>query len=377
MGGGAKAFIRALGVFFVALKYLIALIFLGVLLHGFFVVQEDEEAMVFRFGKLVPKGPDQNPILSSGRLYWAWPYPIDNVETIPARRPITLTTNQFWVNENPNAIDPGAATASTEDGLAPGDEGYCLTGDTNIIHMKWSVVYTVSDARKYYLDFFEGEVTRTDYQGEKKTTVDAVAQKLILNCLENAALTEVASWSVEDVLDKGRSASDEGEDGRELFTTAVQNRLEKLLADLDLGVHVEKVMMVSRAPDATQEAFREVNNAANEYQSKKEQAKSRQKQVIAAASGQASEILAQARSYKNRIIRSVGADAAYFESQLKEYNKNPQATLVPRYYNTIRDVLASVKSRYVIHAADGDQEVRILINPEPDTPTAAEAQNNF
>ena len=373
MGGGARAFIRALGFFFVGLKYLIVLIFLGVLFHGVFVVQEDEEAMVFRFGKLVRKGPNHSPILTSGHLYWAWPYPIDRIKRIPARRPITLTTDQFWMREDPNVINPGDAVINDTDGLAPGQGGYCLTGDTNIIHMKWSVVYTVSDAQKYYLDFFEGPVTRVDNENRAKTSTDAVAQKLILDCLDNAALTEVSSWSVEDVLDKARVNEAEG-GVREFLTTAVQNRLEKRLAALDLGVRVDKVMMISRAPAATQEAFREVNKAANEYQVKTEEAKSHQRQIIADAEGQASEILAQARSYKTRIVASVEADAAYFQTVLNEYNKNPQTMLTALYSDTVRDVLAKVKNRYIIHASDGNQEVRILINPEPDKPTADKAQ---
>ncbi|MDT8391620.1 MAG: protease modulator HflK [Lentisphaeria bacterium] len=369
MGGGAQAFVRALGIFFVGLKYLIVLIFAGAFFQGVFVVEEDEEAMVFRFGKLVRKGADQSPILTSGRLYWAWPTPIDEVKRIPARRPVTLTTDHFWLNEDPNAINPGTAAVDETAGLAPGQSGYCLTGDTNIIHMQWSVVYTVKDARKYYLEFFEGQVDRTGYDKTVKTTTDAIAEKLILNCLENAALTEVASWSVEDVLYKART-NEQGPSGRELLTAAVQARLEKLVNTLDLGVEIDQVMLTSRAPDATQAAFREVNNAANEYQVKLEEASSHERQIIAEAEGRASEILAQARSYKTRVIASVKADAAYFETVLEEYNKNPETMLTALYSDTVRDVLAKVENRYIIHASDGDQEVRLLLNPEPEKPTA-------
>lgn len=373
MGGGAQAFVRALGFFFVGLKYLIALIFAGAFFQGVFVVKEHEEAMVFRFGKLVRKGADKTPILTSGKLYWAWPYPIDEVKRIPARRPITLTTKHFWMRENPNVINPGAAKADEMAGLAPGQGGYSLTGDTNIIHMQWSVVYTVIDARKYYLEFFEGEVERMNHDKRVETTTDAIAETLILNCLENAALKEVASWSVEDVLYKAR-ADNSGAAGRELLTAAVQTRLEKLLIHLDLGVEVDQVMLTSRAPDATQAAFREVNNAANEYQVNLEEASSHEREVIAQAEGRASEILAEARSYKTRVIATVKADAAYFETVLKEYNKNPETMLTALYSDTVRDVLAKVENRYIIHASNGDQEVRLLLSPEPEKPTAENGQ---
>lgn len=372
MGSGSRAFVHALGVFFVGLKYLIILIFVAACFQGVFFVREHEEAMLFHFGKLVRKGPQKDPILTSGKLYWAWPYPIDEVKRIPARRPVTLTTRHFWLKENPNQVDPGSAEVTTEagTGLPPGEGGYALTGDTNIIHMQWSVVYTVRDASSYYLDFFSGEVVRTDSEGETTLTGEETAETLILNCLESAVLTEVASWSVDDVLYKARAGelSGQGDAQRELLTDAVQTRLEILLNELGLGVEVVQVMMTPRPPTATLGAFREVNDAANEYRTELEEARSHEQRVIAEAEGKKSEILAAAKSYQTRVIASVEADAEYFRTVLKEYEKNPDTMLVALYSDTIREVLGKVGERYVIHSGHGDQEVRVMLNPEPEAP---------
>lgn len=373
MGGGARAFVRTLGIFFTGLKYLIILIFAAAFFQGVFFVREHEEAMLFHFGRLVRKGADQTGILTSGRLYWAWPHPVDEVQRIPARRPVTLTTEHFWPKENPNAIDPGNAEIVGEglDGLEPGQGGYALTGDTNVIHMKWSLVYTVRDARKYYLEFFSGTVKRTDSEGKTTLAEENIAEKLILNCLEHAVLAEVASWSVEDVLYKARTAAD-GPSGtagkRELLTAAVQDRVVGLLEELDLGVEVLQIMMTPRPPDATLGAFREVNDAANEYRTALEQARSYEQRVVAEAEGRASEILAEAESYKTRVVASVEADAAYFSTVLDEYRKNPRTMLVALYADTVREVLGKVGERYVLRAGNENREVRLMLNRAPEKP---------
>ena len=52
---------------------------------------------------------------------------------------------------------------------------------------------------------------------------------------------------------------------------------------------------------------------------------------------------------------------------LEEYRKNPRTMLVALHSDTVRDVLNQVKTRYVVHArGDGNQEIRLLLGPEPD-----------
>ncbi len=370
---GSQAFVRMLQLLFVGLRYLIVLIFVAVFFMGVFVVREHEEAMLFRFGKLVRKGAAHDGILTSGRLYWAWPYPIDEVKRIPARRPITLTSSHFWPVENPNLIDPGSATTSAAEspGLAPGQGGYALTGDTNIIHMRWAVVYRVTDAKKYYLDFFAGTIERFDYQGKRQQVAAQTGEALILQCLESAVLQEVASWSIEDVLFKARtSISDDQElvGRRELLTGAVQRRLTALLDQLEVGVEIQQVMMEHRSPDATHAAFREVNDAAHEYRTELEEARSYEQRVLAEAAGRQAEITGEAEAYRTRVVAAVEADAAYFTTVLEEYEKNPRTMLVALYSDTIREVIQQAGARYVIHAGGANQEIRLLINPEPEKP---------
>jgi regulator of protease activity HflC (stomatin/prohibitin superfamily) len=199
LGAGLQSLVRTLQVLFFLLRITIIIIFVWLLFSGVFFVDEQEEAMLFHFGKLTPRvvDPAQGPtyVLTSGRWYWAWPYPIDTVTRIPAYKSVTVKTEgQFWPPINRNATSAAAASIRTES-LVPGQGGYLLTHDANIMHAEWSVTYRVSDARKYYLGFYQDPpVSEKDRDISKQRGIEA----LIRDLLENAALTETSLWSAED-----------------------------------------------------------------------------------------------------------------------------------------------------------------------------------
>ena len=146
---GLQALVRSLHVMFGVLRVGIVIILVLALAQGMFYVKEHENAMLFRFGKLVSKEGRQ--VLESGDWYWGFPYPIDDVKRIPAQRSVRILTTQFWPRRDPNVLEGGDALDRE---LVPGLSGYLLTGDANIMHMLWALAYRVSDAKRYYLDFF-------------------------------------------------------------------------------------------------------------------------------------------------------------------------------------------------------------------------------
>ncbi len=379
-GQGAVALVRTLRYLFIGLRILIVLIFAWMLLQGIFIVREHEEAMLFHFGRLVTRGPGDDGILTSGRLYWAWPSPIDRVQRIPARRPVLVESKQFWPKMDPNKIAGADAPAPGGEGLRPGEDGYLLTADANIMHMLWSATFTIRDARRYYLDFFEGKVTRTAHDGKVSEADERTAETLVRYCLESAVLQEVSGWSVEDVLLLARPLRADGEpeaapaargDGaRESLRDAVQRRVQAMVAEVELGIEIQYVNVTSPSPPLTAEAaFREVTDAAQEYQKAIDEAQAYRRKVETEAEGQAAQIIGEAHAYASRIVSSVEADAAYFKKVQAEYVKNPKSMLLALYSDTLRDVVNQAGSRYVVHSRpDGRQEIRLMLGPEPEKP---------
>jgi len=235
------------------------------------------------------------------------------------------------------------------------------------MHTTWSVTYRVADAKKYYLAFYEGAATR-DAEGTVGDTDLRAAEIIVRSCLEGAVLQEVATWRVDDVRVLSRALAGASAGGERVrLSDAVRTRLEGLIGKLDLGVEIQEVSVTNvQAPAATLAAFREVNDAANEYSKGIEDARAYSERVQFEAEARASEIVADAQAYRTRVVASVEADRGYFLKVLEEYRKNPETMLVALYSDTIRDVLNQVKSRYIVHArADGRQEVRLLLGPEP------------
>ncbi len=364
---GMQALVRTLGVLFVALRILIVLMLVVFVFGGMFSIKEDEQGMLFRFGKLIPKG--DHDVLPSG-WYWGFPYPVDRVEHIQAQRSVTVVTKQFWPRYNPALLDPRAPPPSS---LLPGIDGYVVTGDANIMHMVWAVTYRVIDAKKYYLLFYQ-DPARPELDDVRRRQVARGVKVLIENILDQAVLQEVAGWPVEDVLVlsrgqlPGASAA-----GRESLTMAVQRRVAQKVRELQLGVEVQQVSLIqAKPPAAVRKAFNEVVNAAQEYRTAVDTGKAHAEQTVTLAEGRASTIKAEAYQYRDRIVKSAQADAKYFQKILNEYRKTPEV-LLALYTEVLQNVLGNVGDKFIVHSkTEGSQEIRVLIGPIPRKLTESE-----
>ena len=356
---GVKSLVRMLRILFQGLRVLIILIFVYMLFSGMFRVDEQNEAMLFRFGKLQRRVVDpergESPVLTSGRWYWAWPSPIDWVKEIPAQKSVTVSTDatfQPWVN--PNFAGPTEANNF----LRPGADGYLLTGDTNILHAKLDVNYRVVNSEKYYLNFYD-DADGDSSRGPRGT------EAIIRNLLSDATIMEMGTWNVEDLLRTTRTLPD---GTRENIKDKIQERLAKMLDEVGLGVQVQSVNLVDIRPSANvQDAFRRVNEATEMGRADMLNARSYAESVELQAKGNAYKILDDAQSYKTRVVESVKADSSYFETVLAQYNENPETLLTTLYMDVLRQKLGTVQNKYVIHRTDGDQELRLRIGEVPET----------
>ena len=362
--GGMKALVRMLRILFQGLRLLIILIFVYLVFSGMFRVDDQNEAMLFRFGKLQRRVIDpergESPILTSGRWYWAWPYPIDWVKEIPAQKSVTVSTDTTFMPWTPPNM--AGQQPPPNNFLRPGSDGYLLTGDTNIIHARWDVNYRVINSEKYYLNFFDdSDVEKVQGKPQIKRGTEAI----IRNLLSNAVIREVGTWKIEDLLKTTRTLPD----GKvENIKDKVQARLAVLLDEVGLGVQIQSVNLVDiRTSVAVQDAFRKVNEAAETGRAEMLKARSYAEGVELAAQGAAYRIKDEALSYKTRVVETIKADSSYFETVLAEYNKNQETMLTTLYMDALREVLAKTPNKYVIHKHDGvEQELRLRIGQVPE-----------
>jgi len=71
---GSQALAEALRSSFAILKFLMVILVVVFFASGFFTVEQQERAVILRFGKPVRSGRDA--LLGPG-LHWSFPYPID------------------------------------------------------------------------------------------------------------------------------------------------------------------------------------------------------------------------------------------------------------------------------------------------------------
>lgn len=358
-----RSLVRTLRLLFAGLRLLIVAVFITLVFGGVFYVEEYERAMLFRFGRLVPH--NSTDTFGSG-WYWGWPKPVDRVRKIRAERSVTVTTDQFWVTAEGNPQASEQTDIPDSETLRPGEDGYLVTGDANIMHMVWSCTYRIDDPKRYYLGLYAPE------KETEETTDERGVRGIIRSLLANAVLAETARWPVEDVYRLGRAASADGTPAQAL-DRAVWDRLERHAEALDLGIDIQHVgTMQVQPPAATQKAFREVADAANEYQTALDGARAYRERTVSKARGEEASILAKARAYKDRVVKAVRADVESFQKFEKEYREAPEAALLAFYVDTLREVLAGVDAKYVLRQReDGNQEVRIQLSPKPKVPDTA------
>lgn len=386
-----KSLARALQVSFVILKAIIVVLLGIFLFSGVFQVQQDEEALQLRFGKIKTHGPESDPVLKPG-IKFGWPEPIDEIIRIPVQREQTLAINAFWYYESER--DKLAAVKPPKTGpLDPVLDGYNLTRndvlegmegiDYNIVHSMWTVTYKIEDPKK----FFENVYIRNRQPGEDLIEAAAYTLEPLLKSLVcNAITLTMVHYTIDEAI--------KNELG---IASGVKISLQKKLDQMDAGIQIKDVranpIVWPRQVDkefqdstvASQEKKKALDEAnaykttmltntggplAEDILEKLKQPDLPQKQQEAEVeklSGQVQSEISDARAYSTKVVEDAKANAEYLHKLLPEYRKNPKLVLQKIYQDAIEQVLINVDEKIFIQPTpEGvDRELRFLLNRDP------------
>lgn len=345
---GIKALNEALRVFFVVLKWVMAGTIVFFLFSGVFIVEQHKTALVLRFGEVT--GPPGRQVLGPG-LHWALPYPIHEVVEIETGRIQETVIDTHWYNETIQTLINQEKGVNKESGeLQPGVDGYCITGDTNIVHFKWHATYRVDDPLQYFLNLTVG----SDGSGDP-------ALAFIETAVANAVVRQSGRMKIDDILKGGQ-----GE-----FKEAVTTGTQAILKDMNTGLVLERLDLMHRiqVPETVAAAFEMVNQAVEDGSSRKNKAKAYRNKTVHEAEGEAAAIRGAARGYKARVVASARADADYITSLLEKYEEDPgklDVYLRQHYIEVLDDVLSNVQAKYIIRGTSKNRgELWIKINKDP------------
>ena len=340
---GSRALEEALRSSFVIVKAVMVILLVVFVLSGMRTVGPQERAIILRFGKPVGSGAEQ--LLGPG-LHWAWPYPIDEMVTIPITEIQKATSTVGWYSLS--ATDEAAgrkppALAS----LNPATEGYLVMADHNIMHVRATLDYRITDPIAYSLGF-------------------QAASNSVQNALDNALLYAAA-----------RSTADETLTNNTVFKERVLAHVREQIAGHKLGVTIEPGSEVKVVPPAFVQPQFDAVTAAEQDRSKnilaEEGAASK---LVLDAQGEANARISAATAERNRVIKSVDADAKSFLVQLPQYQANPELLRQRLLTETWARVLAHADDKFfnLEPIAPGQTELRLQLNREPAKPRTAQPQ---
>lgn len=262
---------------------------LGWLGSGFFIVQEGQQAVITQFGKY-------SHTVDAG-FQWRFPYPIQAHESV--------SVTQL------RSVEVGRNTVIPATGLR---ESSMLTDDENIVDIRFTVQYRLSDARSYLF--------------ENRNPDDAVVQ-----ASESAVREIVGRSKVDSVLYEQRDAIAAD------LVKSVQGQMDRLKAGIIIAnVNLQNVQV----PDSVQAAFNDAVKAGADRDRFKNEGQAYASDVVPKAKGAASRLQEEAEGYRSRVIAQAEGDAQRFRSVLTEYQKAPVVTRDRLYLETMQQVYSNV-----------------------------------
>lgn len=381
----------ALKITFGILKLIMLALVVIFLFTGVFNVKSGESAVKLRFGKIVTD--DKGDGLEPGGPYFAMPYPIESakkVQMIP--RSISLNTQFWWSASTDTAGKTISEIAEGEQGpLDPVTKGSMITGDANIVHTQWRVLYQVSNINSFLQNVGDFEL----------------ADVIVRNAAEEAAVYAVAQTTADEVIN-----------GRPGVDTA-KAKIQEILSHMNTGLQVVEVTAPGKSmPLSVRSSYEAVVGAVSEQGQRVESARQERARILGSAAGEgyeellklinayetaqsagdqdqlatlstqldqayrtlniegkriggeASQIINDALGYQTQVSQQLEAEAQQFNDLLAQYQANPQIVLNRLWFDAKETILTSPDVE-VFYTPAGSQTY-LELNRRPDVVEARE-----
>ena len=281
---------------------IIAVILVGAwAVAGFYIVDPAEEAVVLRFG-----GYHET---NGQGLHWA-PYFVDSVEKINVEQ---------IRNQEIGFRSAGGSLSSVA------HESLMLTEDENIIDIKFSIQYRVSDARFYLFNVLDPDLT--------------------LRQATESAVREVVGRSGMDFVITA---------GRDVVAAETATLIQEILDRYEAGINITSVNMQDAQPPAqVQDAFFDAVKAREDQERIINQAAAYKADIVPKARGEANAMFERAEAYRQRVIAQAEGETDRFLKVLTEYRKAPGVTRERLYLETVEEVMAN-SSKVLVDLKSGN-----------------------
>ncbi|MDA9909867.1 FtsH protease activity modulator HflK, partial [Gammaproteobacteria bacterium] len=275
----------------VGVLVILAIIWVGA---GFYTVDEQERGVVLRFGVA------QDAVVLPG-LHWNPPL-VDEVTLINVTR--------VYDRDFSNTM---------------------LTEDDNIIDITMSVQYVITNARDYYLEVEDPEMS-------------------LQHAAESAIRHIVGSSTMDNAITTGR----------EQIAQDTMVRLQNYLDVYGTGITISQVNIdQSLPPQQVRNAFDDVIKADEDSESYQNEARAYANTVVPRARGNALRQTADASAYRENVIARAEGEARRFTQLLVEYEKAPEVTRERLYLDALQTVMSNA-TKVMIDVEGGGNNMMVL-----------------
>lgn len=371
----------------------LAMVVLAVLyvLSGFQSVKADERGIRVVFGRATASD------LPPG-FQFSWPYPIGEMVKVNTGTQEARLNREFWPY-----VAPGKEDSTTIDQLSrtmklnPDQDGALLTGDGNLAHTKWKVVYTRADPFDYARNVYTPQEEALVRAAVRRGVVRAVSEVTIDQLLkqsqsEDASIASRARLIAQETLDEigaGIRVERLNLDGEVIPPVAVRSQFAGVQAAASRAGQAQTAAEQQAqttlnfvaglaAPDLLgqmdlyerQLAEGDRDAAALTLDRVYAIMEGRPvdlggRVVEARVSGEVSRLLNEASQYRAEVVNSARADLALFRAKLEQFRSNPTVMVQTDWADAFKAFLAAESvSAFIL--PPGTADVRMHLNPDPD-----------
>ncbi len=293
----------------------IAFLLLSVAFTSFYQVEQEEEAVVLRFGRYIKT---EQP-----GLRFKLPLGIDVVHRLAVRRQL----KQEFGFATTGATNPSQWSSPAEQE----QEKQMVTGDLNSALVEWVIQYRIDEPTEYLFNVRNADETLRDAS-------------------ESVMRQVVGDRTVDEVITVGR---------QEIESECLK-LMQELVTKYEMGLNINQVQLKNvNPPRAVQASFNEVNQAQQEREKAINVANGQYNREVPRARGEAEQQISEAQGYATQRVNEAEGDVAKFNALFTEYQKAPEVTRRRIYLETLQVVIPQL-GRKVIVDEDARQVLPLL-----------------
>jgi len=205
---------------------------------GFQQVNQSESGIRVEFGKIKAERLDPG-------FQFSLPYPLGEIVKVETGNRAIEIDDKFWPEMRAEERRRPLDQMETKGSLEPGRDGSLLTGDSNIAHAQWGIVYRRSDPADFIRNVY------TDHE-----------IPLIKGAIQRAAVQVAASVTIDEMLKPSAPAQD-GQARREnTVETRVREIAQRAIDEVGAGIEIIQVSLrLATPPLAIRRDFNQVQIA--------------------------------------------------------------------------------------------------------------------